>query len=284
MKKYFYSLLLLPLIVCGLGGCEAEHISYSGPQYVAFSDSAALMPVFDKDTLFMVPVASTYACDYDRTFAVEVVETKSNAVEGVHYEIVEHNVTIKAGERAGEVAVRGLYDNIHPTDSLYFCLRLVEDPALKWDLYSQELHVNLVKCYPFDIEAFTGNIRMYATFPFSSDEIKTFLTKAEKKDAKTLILKEPFSSKYDVILKFNHSDPLRPIVEIPSQIGFVDANYGRVYIRSVETDPSVYDMPGRMMKLQMEFYLPGIGSFGVHRIALTWISQEEADFVENGIL
>lgn len=284
MRKLLSSLWLVPFMVWVMTGCESEYITYSGPEHVGFSDSVVLMPVFNQDTVFQVYVASTTTYSYDRTFAVEILENKSNAVEGVHYQMVDHNVTIKAGESAGTVKLKGIYENIRPEDSLYIRLRLVEDAALKWDLYSDEMSVELVKCYPFDINAFTGNVRMYATFPFSSDEIKTFILTTERKDTKTLVIKEPFTHNYDLTLKFDDSDPLKPIINIPSQIGFVDGTYGIVYVRSVETDPSYFDIPGRLLKLQLEFYLPGVGSFGVHRVAIEWISQEEADFEKNDII
>lgn len=284
MNKFFNSLLLLTAIVWGLGGCEADETVYSGPEYVMFSDSVAVMPIFNKDTIFKVNIASTVSCDYDRTFAVEVLDAKSNAVQGQHYELLEHNVTIKAGERAGFVTMKGHYDNIGPKDSLSVCLKLVEDQRLKWGLYPDEMYVELVKCYPFDIEAFTDNIRMYATFPFSSSEVKTFLLKAEKKDDRTLILKEAFAHNYDLKLKFDDSDPLNPVVNIPSQVGFVDGSYGLVYVRTVETSPSVYSISDRIVMLQLEFYIPGVGSFGVHKLVLQWITQEEADYEKNDII
>ena len=284
MRKILNGLWILPWLMWGMGGCESDHVSYSGPEYVMFSDSAVVMPVFNKDTLFSVYIASTVTRDYDRNFAVEVVDRRSNAIEGVHYELVNHNVTVKAGERAGVVTLKGVYDNIGPDDSLSICLKLVEDRNLKWDMYKDEVSVRLVKCYPFDIEAFTGNIRMYATFPFSSTEIKKFLLTADKKDDKTLILREPFSGLYDIVLKFDDSDPMYPLVIVPSQVGFVDANYGKVNIRSIEATPCFYSIPDRLIKLELEFYMPGIGSFGTHRVALEWISQEEADLAKNGII
>lgn len=284
MRKLFSSLLMLPVMVWAMIGCDSDYIAYSGPDYVGFSDSVALMPVFTQDSVFGVYVASTKTYDYDRTFAVEVLENKSNAVEGLHYQMVNHNVVIKAGERAGMVTMKGIYENIRPDDNLYIRLRLAVDPALTLDLYSNEMSVELVKCYPFDIEAFTGNIRMYATFPFSNDEIKTFVLKSERKDAKTLILKEPFTHNYDITLKFDDSDPMTPLVNIPSQIGFVDGTYGTVYVRSVETDPCYFSIPDRMLMLHMEFYLPKVGSFGVHRVAIQWITQEEADYENNDII
>ena len=52
------------------------------------------------------------AADHDRTFAVEVIDRESNAVEGKHYKILSNTVTIKAGERSTNLEVQGIYDNL----------------------------------------------------------------------------------------------------------------------------------------------------------------------------
>ena len=54
----------------------------------------------------------------DRTFGIEIDDKASNAIENKHYEIESNTVTIKAGELAANLRIRGLYDNIGKTDSL----------------------------------------------------------------------------------------------------------------------------------------------------------------------
>lgn len=86
-----------------------------------FSDTLYSYPVQDTDDYFDVPVSATQVCGYDRTFGVEVVDKNSNAIEGKHYELQSSTITIKAGERAANVKVRGIYKNIDITDSLWVC-------------------------------------------------------------------------------------------------------------------------------------------------------------------
>ena len=99
-------------------GCQEEYTTYSDAEYVMFSDSVSLNMVLENQDYFTVPVASTTACDYDRTFGVEIVDQGSTAIEGVHYRLASNTVTIPAGKRTADVQVHGYYDRIEPSDTL----------------------------------------------------------------------------------------------------------------------------------------------------------------------
>ena len=92
-----------------------------------------------------IPVASTVACDYDRTFAVEVIDQGSNAIEGYHYRLKSNTITIPAGERTANVEVAGIYDHIQDTDSLGFKLHLVVPDQVRWTgLYAESDYTKVV--------------------------------------------------------------------------------------------------------------------------------------------
>ena len=74
-------------------------VLYSGRNYLMFSDTLYHYAVQGEQQKFEVPVSATRRADYDRTFAVEVVDKESNAVEGKHYRILSNTVTIKAGKK-----------------------------------------------------------------------------------------------------------------------------------------------------------------------------------------
>ena len=59
-----------------------------------FADTLSTNMVFPDEAYFSIPVASTVACDYDRTFAVEVIDQGSNAIEGYHYRLKSNTITI----------------------------------------------------------------------------------------------------------------------------------------------------------------------------------------------
>ena len=79
---------------------------------------------------------------------------------------LNQTITIKAGERAANVRIRGNYDAIAATDSLGLTLRLLTQQADQWDLYekSYEAKVILQKCCPFDINLFNGYAVLTSTY------------------------------------------------------------------------------------------------------------------------
>ena len=73
MKKFLNLLLATPVAAVIMVACQSdEGITYSGPEYVMFSDTVYTMPVQDKEETFSVPVAATTTADYDRNYAVEM--------------------------------------------------------------------------------------------------------------------------------------------------------------------------------------------------------------------
>ena len=106
--------------------------------------------------------------DKDQTLAVEVIETESSAIEGVHYTIESNTVVIKAGELATSVRIRGHYENLAVDENLpEIKLRLISPEETHWGLYENkglETKVMLQKVCPFDINAFTGYCVLTSTY------------------------------------------------------------------------------------------------------------------------
>ena len=141
MKQIITVLFATGLLAALFTGCKEEYKTYSDREFVMFADTAATYMVLQDKEYFSVPVTSTVACDYDRTFGVEIIDKGSNAIEGLHYALRSNTITIKAGQRAANVEVRGLYDNIEPTDSLGFILKLVSVPRSDQGRDDEELPV-----------------------------------------------------------------------------------------------------------------------------------------------
>lgn len=264
-------------------GCEEESIKFAGNDYVMFSDTLHYMPVtIEAEKTFNVPVSMTKASNEDRIIAVELVTNKSNAIEGHHFELVSNNVLIKAGELAGNVQIKGFYDNITYGDSLAFTLRLLTGKNQVWDMYGKETNISLIKCIPFSIDNFVGNLKMYASFPFSN-EVVNFYVKGVKQDDSTLLIKEAFSSRVDLKLRFKKNDvnPFEDGLLVPEQMAFVDAGYGQVFTRTVDVAPSFYVSQLRTLCLYMDMFVPQIGSFGVYQYMFKWVPQTEVDAAQN---
>ena len=96
MKKIYFMLSAVAALFAV--ACDEEYVTYSDAEYVMFAEQQSTNMVLVDQEYFSVPVASTVACDYDRTFGVEVIDKGSNAIEGKHYRLLSNSVTIPAGE------------------------------------------------------------------------------------------------------------------------------------------------------------------------------------------
>lgn len=223
MKKIFYTLVSVAMAFAVVS-CDEQYITYNGPEYMMFSDSLSTNMVLSDGSTFTVPIASTVACNYDRTVGVEVVDAGSNAIEGKHFSLKSTSVTIPAGKLTAEVEVLGHYDNIEPTDSLGFILKLVMPEQLKWDdLYagSDRTKVVMYKSCPFDINNFTGWCMLTSLFIYNypGDNLNyQRLIKTEKHptEENTIILRSAFYDGYDVTITFDPADPRNPLVTMDS--------------------------------------------------------------------
>ena len=91
----------------GFVGCNEQYTTYEGAEYLMFADSLSTNAVTADGASFKVAVSSTVARNYDRTYAVEVIDKGSNAIEGKHYRLLSNTVTIPAGKLAADVKVKG---------------------------------------------------------------------------------------------------------------------------------------------------------------------------------
>lgn len=280
--------LLLGSAVAGLSSCEAEYKTYDGPNYIMFSDSMYIFPVQNSEDYFEIPISATRACNYDRTLAVEVIDKNSNAIEGFHYELESNTVTIKAGELATSVRVKGRHENIEISDSLGFNIRLVTEEDTHWDLYGIDTKVLLQKACKFDINTFTG----YALISFSTymmDYMPTTamrLIQVEKDTTQenTIIMKDYFYDGYDVKLRLESDDILNPIVRMDEQI-FAETGeafgtiYGDGYIHMYEPSGyvSYYSSCEKFILHYMTLYVPGVGTVGTYVNAIEFVTDDEAE-------
>ena len=289
-RKYtiIYALMALLLI---MAGCKEEHTTYKGPNYIMFSDSLYVLPVQNNEEYFDIPVAATQACTYDRTIAVEIIDKESNAIEGLHYTLMENTVTIKAGERVANVRVRGLYDNIAVTDSLGFTLRLVTEKDTQWDMYGTDANIILRKTCPFNIYDFEGYIVLNSTFLYDYTVVDKRLVRAEvdTEEENTIIVKDYFYDGYDVKLKFTTKDPLNPLIEMEEQVfGPTDEAFGTIYgdgkIRMLQPNgyTSYYSSCEGFVYQYMTLYVMNpdesiYGTVGTFINVLKWITDDEAE-------
>lgn len=303
MRKINYGLMsMLALLMCAITSCgDAERPSYDGPNYILFSDTLTVLAVQNNEEVFDIPVAATEACSYDRTVAVEVIDKKSNAIEGKHYTIESNTITIKAGERAANVRIRGNYDAIAATDSLGLTLRLLTQKADQWDLYdkSYEAKVILQKCCPFDINLFNGYAVLTSTYMQEfMPNVDNRLIKAviDSEEENTVIMKDFFYDGYDVKIRFTTNDILNPLIEMDEQTFASTAeafgtNYGDGYLHLYQPSSGVsyYSTCEQFIFQYFTLYVPGMAGnnvVGTFASAIEWVSADEAKrlYLEGSIL
>lgn len=294
--KNIYLFLVATIATSMLASCAEEYVTYSDAEYVMFSETQSMNMILADDEYFGVAVASTVACDYDRTFGVEIIDKGSNAIEGKHYRLLSNSVTIPAGELATEVKVQGLYENIEPTDSLGFVLRLVMPEKLKWSLYedSDQTKVVMYKSCPFVRENFTGwcvvTSLLLRDYPGDNTSYQRLIrTEAHPTDENTVILRSCFYDGYDLTIRFHPEDAANPLVTMDKDQVLSDeaSVFGQIlgdnHILTTHSFyyPSYFNSCQRFVELWNHVYVENlgetIGTVGHYYNILEWISDEEAE-------
>lgn len=296
MKQIFYTIFFATLL-CGVVSCDEQYVTYSEAEYVMFAEELTENMVLADGGEFEVAVASTVACDYDRTFGVEIIDEGSNAIEGLHYSLKSNTITIPAGELATTVKVKGHYDNIDPADSLGFVMQLVMPEQLKWDgVYpgSDRTKVVMYKSCPFDIENFTGPCLISSLFLYNYPGQNTHYqrlidTEQHPTEPNTVILHDALYDGYDITIKFNPEDPANPVVTMDSaQVLSDEASVlgwivGDDHILASQSAyyPSYFNSCQRFVELWMHIFVEDVGeevgTIGEFYHVLEWLSEEEAE-------
>ncbi len=295
MFKYILS-AFVTLAVCSLTACNEEYTTYADAEYVMFSDTLSIHMVTADADYFTVPIASTVACGYDRTFGVEVIDAGSNAIEGKHYRLLSNTVTIPAGKLSTDLCIKGFYDQIEPSDSLGVRLRLVMPEQLEWDLYAgyNETKVVMYKACPFDINNFVGPVKNTSLLLYSYPGENTSFTRLIRSELhptepNTVILKNAFFDGYDVTITFDPSDPANPLVTMDrdqvlnnsgAMFGLIHGD-NKVLCTHSPYYPSYYNACQRFVELWIQVYIEdlgaAVGTVGEFYNILEWVSEEEAD-------
>ena len=304
IMKRIFNILLSVAFVAGVTSCMEQYPTYEGKEYLMFADTLSMNAVLADGEPFKVSVASTVARKYDRTYAVEIIDNGSNAIEGKHYRLKSNTFTIPAGELATDIEVYGLYDNIEPTDSLGFTLQLVMPDELKWEsLYpkSNRTKVVMFKSCPFDINEWGGTEQEPKYCLFSSQWYIEFnpngsyqrLVKCYKHKnlENTIVMKDMFYDGYDVTLTFNTENPSEPILEMASDqvigeeflILGIEWGDGKILVQRtpLETGISTYNSCQKFATLYTRMYIKDfstlVGYIGDFYNILEWVSKEEAE-------
>ena len=298
MKHTLYILAATALSV-SLFACEEQYTSYDDKTYVMFTEAEQERLVLQDQEYFTVTVGATNASTKDRTFGVEIVDKGSTAIEGVHYRLLSNSITIPAGERTAEVKIKGYYDNILPTDSLGFILKLVMPDELQWDLYEENntSKVTIYKSCPFVREDFTGwclvsslLIYSYPGENLSYERLVRAVAHPTRPNA--VILKEFLYDGYDITIDFNVEKPEEPLITIKPQVVSDEKSifgyaYGdnKVLVEHSRNAESYFNACQKFAVVWLRAYVENIGTLfgtiGNFYNVIEWISDAEAEELRN---
>ena len=293
MKKTVIYITMLFAAAAALTGCHERYVTYSDKEYVMFADTLATYPVQKDVEWFSIPVVSTVARDYDRTFGVEIIDKGNNAIENLHYSLESNTVTIKAGENRADVKVHGYYDNIEATDSLGFELQLVMNSNLVMPGYGKTAKAVLMKSCPFDINNFTGYCVLTSMFLYNYSVTgayqKLVYTEKHPTQENMIICRNWINDGYDVTMTFNAGDPMKPLVtmdrdQVASDEGsFFGTAHGdnKILVTNSSYYDSVFYPCGNYLYIWTEMYVENlgetVGTVGHFYNIMEWVSDEEAE-------
>ncbi len=294
--KHIYTYLVVVLALWSLVGCQERYTTLQNTNYIMFAEQEQYFLVEQDQDYFSVMVSATAKSKYDRTFGVEVIDKGSNAIEGLHYRLLSNSVTIPAGELAGEVRVKGMYDNITPADSLGFILHLVVPEEMEWnDLYEDgtQSKVVMYKYCPFDINNYTGyaivSSTMLQSYPGNNVSYQRIIeTEKHPTEKNTIILHDCFYDGYDLNIKLQVGDPENPLVKMDEQVvsdeGSVLGMFhgdNRILISHSPYYVSYFNTCENFVLLYSHIYVEdlgeAVGTIGHFYNIVEWITKEEAD-------
>lgn len=285
--------IAIPLLAVLSAACQERYVTYDDAEYVMFADTMATYPVQKDVEYFSIPVVSTVVRDYDRTFGVEVIDKGSNAIENHHYRLQSNTVTIKAGETRADVLVHGFYDNIEATDSIGFTLQLVMNDKLEMPLYGRQAKAVLMKSCPFDINSFTGYCVLTSMFLYDYSITRSYqrlvYTEKHPTEENMIICRNWINDGYDVTMRFNTADPMKPFVTMdPDQVASDEGSFfgtahgdDKILVTNSALYDSVFYPCGSYLYLWVKVYVENlgvpVGTVGHFYNIMEWISDEEAE-------
>lgn len=285
MKKQTIIALITALIGIATG-CRTEYPTYEGPSYIMFSTESHTLGVLDAEEWFEIPIVATTAVDYDRNVGVEIIERNTSAIEGYHFVVESSTVTIPSGELTTSLRLKGIPQTMATGESLEIALRLVIEEEQVWDKYGTDTTVQLVKCCPTEMEAFTGYAVLTSTWVmnYMGTEALLIHTERDPNNSERIILRDMFYEGYDVAIDFHTEDRLNPIITMQEHmIGTTGEAFGTIYgngelmMQHPVGYTSYYSTCEGFAVLYTQMYVEEVGTVGLFVNIIEWVSDAEAE-------
>ena len=275
------------MLLTTLVGCEAEHTTYDGPNYIMFSAERHDLGILDSEEWFEIPISATRTAKHDRNVGVEIVAARSSAIYGLHYTIESTTVTIPAGELTAMLRIKGYPEAIGIGENLGITLNLAIEQESVWEKYGTETEVYLHKCCPLDMNAFTGYAVLTSTWAMQYMNLESILVKThlDPNTPNTIVVEDMYYAGYDIRISFMEENRLEPLIEMaePQVMGSTGEAFGTIYgngklMMMQPADSGSYYSPCEGFLLQyVTIYVEEVGTVGSYAHILEWISDDEAE-------
>lgn len=287
MRKTQYIISLVALLAAILTlGCQSENNTYEGPNYILFSAESYTFGVIDNEEWLEVPISATRTANHDRYIGVEVVASKSSAIEDLHYTLESTTLCIPEGKLTTSLRIRGIADNISVGSNPTITLRLVLNEEDVWEEYGTECCVELQRCCKFDINNFEGYAVLTSTWcmQYMNTESRLVHTLSESEND-VVVIEDMFYEDYDIRIKLEKEDRLNPLAGLDGEqvVGSTGEAFGTIYgdgkllITEAMGTTSYYSMCEGFVLLYTTMYVDGVGTVGTYVNILEWISDDEAE-------
>lgn len=277
----FYGALLLLLL-----GCKAEPTIVEGDDIVAFSARNHTFGILDSEEWFEIPIEATQVANYNRNVGVEVIAAESSAIEGRHFELESHTVTIKEGKKSAAVRIKGIPSTIAPNTSLTLKLKLILNNDEKAQRGTEAV-VTLQRCCDFDINNFAGYavVTSQWSMEYMNRDSHLVHTHVDKKEKGVIVIEDFFYEGCDIRVKLNSEDRLNPTAVLygAQVIGSTGEAFGTIYgngklmCDNVEGYLSYYSTCENFLVIYTLMYVEEVGMVGAYVNILEWVSDDEAE-------
>lgn len=284
-RQYIISLVALLAAILTLG-CQSENNTYEGPNYILFSAESYTFGVIDNEEWLEVPISAMRTANHDRYIGVEVVASKSSAIEDLHYTLESTTLCIPEGKLTTSLRIRGIADNISVGSNPTITLRLVLNEEDVWEEYGTECCVELQRCCKFDINNFEGYAVLTSTWcmQYMNTESRLVHTHSESEND-VVVIEDMFYEDYDIRIKLEKEDRLNPLAGLDGEqvVGSTGEAFGTIYgdgkllITEAMGTTSYYSMCEGFVLLYTTMYVDGVGTVGTYVNILEWISDDEAE-------
>lgn len=271
-----------------LFACKGERQTYENRNFIMFAQEGHVLGILDEEEWFEIPISASRTAAEDRNIGVEVIAAESTAIEDMHFQIESNTVTIKAGELATAVRIKGIPEAISPNVPVDIKLSLVLDEQDIWDEYGTETTVRLQRCCPFDINNFEGYAVLTSTWSMQYMNVESRLvhTHVDPKEG-VVVIEDMFYEGYDIRVKLHSEDRLSPIANLcgAQVVGSTGEAFGTIYGNGklMMDEPmgniSYYSTCENFLLLYSNMYVEEVGTVGSYVNILEWISDEEAECI-----